>query len=142
MPSLPRIVLILILLPQLLVLGLGRGVVICIAPSGHVQVEIAASACCSVPSSTAAAHDGDLAVPETDPDCGSCSDYWIVFHPSQSRTSTVGSFEAPSDATAAGTNAIPKPKPAVGRGHALDPPRERGHVPQHLIHLRSVLLRC
>jgi len=142
LPRLPRILLLLVLLPQLLVLGLGRGVVLCIAPGGHVQVEIAASVCCTAPSSAAVAHDDESAVSESEADCDSCSDYWIQVHPSQVRTSTVGGFEASSDVTTAGTTAIPKPKLADGSCRALDPPRGRGSVPPHLIHLRSVLLRC
>ncbi len=65
MRLLSRLIVLLVLLPQMLVLGMGRGLVICVAPDGHVQIELAASECCS-------------ATPEVAPDtCGGRSATWI-----------------------------------------------------------------
>ena len=141
LPNLRRLALLLALLPQLLVLGLGRGVVVCIAPGGHVKVEIAASTCCGDDGATMAPGDRDPAASQDEPDCGSCSDLKIALDPRVTRSSGTQEIELPAH-----TAAIP-PEPLTFQaapdstgslGRILD----RGQEPPHLIHLRSVVLRC
>ena len=141
LPNLRRLALLLALLPQLLVLGLGRGVVLCIAPSGHVQLEIAASTCCGDDGASTAPGDRDLASSEDEPDCGSCSDLQIALDPRASRGSGTQEIELPAHAAATPPepDAIPVAANVTG---PLDRILDRGHEPPHLIHLRSVLLRC
>jgi len=139
--SLRRLALLLALLPQLIVLGLGRGVVVCIAPSGHVQVEIAASPCCGDAGSAGAGGDRDLATSQDEPDCGSCSDLQIALDTRVARSSSAGQVELPANA------AIPPLEPfafpaAVDASRPRGRIQDRGHEPPHLIHLRSIVLRC
>lgn len=139
--NLRRLALLLVLLPQLLVLGLGRGIVVCIAPGGHVQVEIAASSCCSNASPSGAVGSGDLASPQDEPDCGSCSDLQIALDTRVARSSGTQGNELPSNAAAPPLEPIADPI-APDAAPSLVRTLDRGHEPPHLIHLRSVVLRC
>lgn len=134
--------LLLALLPQLLLLGLGRGVVLCIASDGHVQVELVSSACCLQDAS--AAGNEEPASGE-DSDCGSCRDLLIAMEAVVSRNSVGSSIELPS-------NAIPLASPLAS---LESPPRadssgtlplagspRRALEPPHLSRLRSLQLRC
>lgn len=141
-PRIRRLVLLLALLPQLLVLGLGQDFVVCIAPGGHLQLEAAGSVCCADPTSASTASDEGIAVSQNEPDCGSCSDYRIVLDPRLSRSSGAGRFELPSDATALLPVEIPTLPVAADPTRCFGRPLDRGHEPPHLIHLRSVVLRC
>ena len=138
-PCLRRLALLLALLPQILVLALGQGIVVCVAPGGHVQVEIAASACCAEVGS--AVRGGDPGILQDEPDCGSCSDLRIALDPRVARSSDARTLELPSAPAA-----LPVEPPAFPKAAERTRPREhhvdRGHEPPHLIHLRSVLLRC
>ena len=136
-----RLALLLALLPQLLVLGLGGGVVVCVAPDGHVQLEIAASECCGDAGASTAPGDRDVASSQDEPDCGSCSDLQIALDTGVARSSGAQEIELPAHTAAIlpeplAFQAAPDGKGALGR--VLD----RGHEPPHLIHLRSVVLRC
>ena len=131
--------LLLALVPQLLVLGLGRGVVVCIAPGGHLQIEIAESACCAGRSSD---HAGVVTVSQDRPECGSCSDVRLVLDRSECRNSGTRRFELPADATAALPVEVGTLPPAAGPTHSPPHPLDRGHGSPHLIHIRSVVLRC
>jgi len=141
LPNLRRLALLLALLPQLLVLGLGRGVVVCIAPGGHVQVEIAASTCCADAAPSATAGNRDLASSQDEPDCGSCSDLQIAMDPRVARGSSTQEIELPAPAAAIPPEPTAVPAAADATGTLRRIP-DRGHEPPHLIHLRSVLLRC
>lgn len=139
--SLRRLTLLLTLLPQLLLLGLGRGVVVCVAPGGHMQVEVLASACCGGADSSTNTGAG-LALTQDEPDCGSCSDLWIVVDSRVSRSSGARDVELPSDTALA---LAPEPLRFPGSAdplRALGSHLDRGQEPPHLIHLRSVVLRC
>ncbi len=61
----PSLAILLALLPQLLLTGLGRDVFLCVGPAGHVQVELVAGGCCA---------DGAQPAGEDDSGCSSCSD--------------------------------------------------------------------
>jgi len=141
LPNLRRLALLLALLPQLLVLGLGRGVVVCIAPDGHVQVEIAASTCCGDDGASTALGDRNLASSQDEPDCGSCSDLQIALDPRVARGSGTQEIELPAHTAAI----LPEPFAFLAAPDATDSLGrilDRGHEPPHLIHLRSVVLRC
>jgi len=139
--NLRRLAVLLALLPQLLVLGLGRGLVLCIAPSGHVQVEIAASPCCEGANPSTASGDRDPAASHDAPDCDSCSDLQIALDPRIGRGSSTQEIELPAYAPAIAPEPIAVPGAADATG-PLGRILDRGHEPPHLIHLRSVLLRC
>jgi len=141
LPNLRRFALLLALLPQLLVLGFGRGVVVCIAPGGHVQLEIAASTCCGDDGASTAPGDRDLASSQDEPDCGSCSDLQIALDPRVARGSGTQQIELPAHAAAIPPGPVGIPGAADATG-LLDRILDRGHEPPHLIHLRSVQLRC
>ena len=139
LPNLRRLALVLALLPQLLMLGAGPAVVVCVAPGGHMQVEAAASACCRGPAS---AGDGDLSTSQGGPDCGACSDIAIALDPRVFLAAGPGGLDLPSDTA----TALPVMLTAVPitAEFCYSPGRSarRGHLPPHLVHLRSVLLRC
>ena len=130
------------LLPQLLVLGMGREFVVCIAPGGHLRVEVAANVCCV--DRTAASTDSDegIVLSHDEPDCGSCSDYRIEVDPRLSRSCGPGRLNPPAVATAVPPVGIPTLPAARDTTPPLGRPLDRGCVPPHLIHLRSVVLRC
>jgi hypothetical protein len=130
-----RAVLVLALLPQLLVLGLGSGVVLCIAPGGHVQVEVATTDCCGGPGSSSGG-GGEQAAPRGDDGCGACADLQLVLDPRTPRGA--GS----SDVSGAALPVEPTPDRRAVRAPGFAPRADRGREPPHLIRLRSVLLRC
>ena len=121
------------LLPQLLLLGLGRGVVLCSATDGHVQMEILASGCCD--DALFASHDAHGPVADTGAArCGACTDFRVVPDDRMPRVET----EAPA------LVAIPLPAPAVvaARGRAPVSASYHRRIASHLLSLRSVSLRC
>jgi len=135
-PILRRLLLALVLVPQLAVVGLGSGLVLCVAPGGHLRVELAASGCCSEelptggPSSAAepgAEHATDA------PACPSCEDVDLLVDTTRPERESVDAPAAP-----------PGPVQAeLSRGtarleHRCAPPRPRAH----LTSLRTVVLRC
>ena len=138
MPSPRRLFILLALLPQLLVLGLGRGVVLCVAPDGHVQIEVAASTCCA--DALAASPEDTVGSEQEADECGSCTDLQIVVDTRVSR--------APdgTDVDSGPSAALPvETSDPFGRGQSkLAAHRwvQSDLEPHHLIHLRSVLLRC
>jgi len=134
-----RLVLFLALLPQLLALGLGRGVVVCVAPGGHLRLEVAGSACCADPAP--AAHAGTVAS-QDESDCGACTDLGIALDPRLSRRSSAGGSELAGDATAALPVETRTLAEAAHAARHLEPPPDRGFAPPHLLHLRSVVRRC
>ncbi|RKY19074.1 MAG: hypothetical protein DRQ55_11580 [Planctomycetota bacterium] len=144
-----RVALLLALLPQLVVLGLGHGVVICMTADGHMEVEVASSGCCAEsPVVAMAAGTAGLIGPagsaqQSDADCGSCSDFGIVLDPRPCRGSGVGTSLLSSDLANA------PPSPSVALDDAVDSAAcavahgSRGGVtPLHLEHLRSIQLSC
>jgi hypothetical protein len=139
LPRIRRLALLLVLLPQLLVLGLGRGVVICIASDGHVRVEAAASVCCEDGGS--ALGGAGLAGSPDEPDCGPCADFRLALDARAARGSSVAGWELPQSAAALPVEP-PTPSAAadLARPHGLR--QDRGRVPPHLVHLHCVVLRC
>jgi hypothetical protein len=131
-----RLALVLALLPQLFVLVLGSGVVLCIAPGGHVQVEVVATECCGESGSTTAG-GVERAVSQSDDGCGACSDLQLVLDPRVPRVAGTGAV-----AGAAALSAEPAPWRSAACAMRVAPRADRGREPPHLIRLRSVLLRC
>jgi len=76
-PSIRRLALILALLPQLLILGFGQGMVLCVTEDGHFQVEVPSDDCCEGTSNLG--EDQVVAKASSDSDCGACDDFLIVF---------------------------------------------------------------
>ena len=132
---LPSLVLALALLPQLFVLGLGRGIVVCVAPGGHMEVEIA-SACCSPLEAPASARERGTAASGED-DCGACSDFRLLLDPRASR-SRAADGASPHPPAAPLVVWTPELAPAP---RACAAPRRDGRVPPHLQPLKTVQLR-
>lgn len=137
-----RLLVLLALLPQLLMLGLGQGVVVCVAPSGHLQVELSASACCDSPpaglteAGTSFASDRTLVAT----DCGSCSDFVMVVDLLGSPDHRKVEFAAPPSAAHIVVEVVAEPEPSLSsQGPGTS---RRGVEPLYLGHLRSVVLRC
>ena len=135
-----RLALLLALLPELLMLGLGQGVVLCIAPGGHVQVEVETSVCCA--EADAAAHGPGAGASEHERDCGPCSDVGTTLDPHAAQAPEVQGVELPAASAAL-------PEDALALRGAVDRtmPRLRddpdgGQGPPHLLWLRSVMLLC
>ena len=145
MSSPRRLLVFLALLPQILVLGPGGGVVVCFAPGGHVQIELAASACCA--DTPAGSHETETEAGSAEEcntggasDCGSCTDFGIVVESRASRTC------AGTDVDSGMVAALPREASALRVRGRLVLLGRRGSQsdlePQHLIGLRSIRLRC
>lgn len=139
--GLRRLALLLVVLPQLLVLGLGRGLVVCIAPGGHVRVEVAAGPCCGDREALTALRGGDRAEPHDEPDCGPCSDLRVAPAPRASRSTDARAGELPSFVPDA---LVEPPGSLLAAGTTRRAARDpgRGLEPPHLIQVRSIVLRC
>ena len=137
-PSIRRLAVILALLPQLLMLGLGQGMVLCITEDGHFQIEVPSDDCCEGISDL---EDG-LAEPEAHagPDCGPCSDFLIVFDPALSKGNAFSnvSLEASSHLLVE-PFVLPEWNNSSASNWNAD---AKSLAPLHLSQLRSVLLLC
>jgi len=140
LPTLRRFALAVALVPQLLFLGLGRGVVVCVAPGGHLEVELAAADGCadSRPAAPAVVEASCVDSHEGLP-CGPCSDFGFVVDPRPGRESDAV-HELPALAAA---RPLPAPKAAPPPvdphgGAERAPPR----VSPVLGCLATVRLRC
>jgi len=131
-----RAALLLLLLPQLLVLGLGRGLVVCFEPNGGVTVELAGAACCGEPGAPTTSEAARLtAAPEQG--CGSCADVRLTVDRRGPREQELGGESLLARPAGPLGDTCPEPRPAL----RLDCPRGAPPSP-HLAHLRSVVLRC
>jgi hypothetical protein len=135
MTSFRRLLLLLVLVPQVLALGLGRGSVLCVSGDGHVQIEALSSACCTDGASRTSDAAGRLG--RSASDCEACTDLRVTL---DSQPQRVGERLAEPSATAIDA---PDPAPRRAASRARFAARsERALVPPHLIRLRGVLLRC
>lgn len=125
---------LLALLPILVVLGSGRGLVWCTSPSGHAQVEIAAGTCCPTPAEAAPAdRTGTTDAPD---DCNSCSDVAIPAAPLPgASTASAGAAPAAGPEVLWADAALRR---RAGRPARSAPPGPPGA----LARLRGVVLRC
>ena len=140
--SLRRMAILVALLPQLLLMGLGQGVVLCVAPGGHVQMEAVASLCCADSTSGEAARDVSLSTPIGDSDCDQCTDYRISLDSIMAPDSRTEAFERLPGCLAATPTEAPRLLPGSTSSPYFGRAPDRGHAPPYLGHLRSVLLRC
>jgi hypothetical protein len=137
---------VLALLPQLLVLGLGRSVVLCIGDGGHAQIEVAASLCCAgagslAPARVGAEHSKVAGQDDGASDCDACTDLLIVVSTPCSRVEDGNAPPPPGPAAA--PPAAPAPATSRGHGDLATRRASRGSPePPHLLALKSVRLRC
>jgi hypothetical protein len=134
-----RTLVLLALLPQFLVLGLGRGIVLCVGDGGHARIEVAASACCTI--SPAQAQHGDDEHCDDAGDCEACTDMTVVvsarFSPATERS------DSPASVPAAGPPGADETDEPRGRRDLATFAGSRGSPePAHLLALQSVRLRC
>ena len=138
---LQRILLLALILPQLLLLGLGRSLVVCVSSEGHMQVELAASSCCDSLPQTVLGETTDGQDGETNgsDDCGSCSDHAILVDLNGPKR--VGEFQVATGPML--------PLDSWPTAFVFDPRLESGKpfrafdgASTHLTHLRCVVLRC
>ena len=138
-----RIVLLLAFLPQLVVMGMGQSVVVCVGDDGHMQLEVTVSGCCAdfgeAPSGSAPA----LSTTEGDSDCISCSDIGIVLDPRPARGASVESLGLAHFVIQLFPLAIePVDGSATPEAALASEAADGGVQPQHLLHRRSVQLIC
>ncbi len=133
-----RALVVLLLLPQLLLLGLGGRLVLCVAPDGHLVVEAAGSACCD-----ASAHDDARPAPTLAPagahggaDCGACTDIEIAFL-REATAASVGDGPPPASDVARDCGPHRAPPRALARVTARPPA-----VSPRFERLRGTVLRC
>ena len=137
-----RLLILLTLLPQLLVLGLGTGVVVCVGAGGHLQIEVAAGDCCSDTSAASleAVSNGAWGASGHGFCTTSCTDLGIVVDTRLSRAPDGPDIETGVSA------ALPVESSTLfGRGlpvFVAQRGSQDNFEPPHLLHLRSVLLRC
>lgn len=137
-----RYVLLLALLPQLFVLGLGGGVVFCVAPGGHLQLEAEASDCCAAPSPATAGLGGGLTLSPDESDCGPCIDFSVALDPRQSKSSDADDFRLTAAEPLALPGCIEIFALATDPLRALRRPLGRDRGQHQLSQLRSVVLTC
>ncbi|GEM_PF-3881155 len=140
-----RLALLLALLPQGLLLGMGRGVVVCVAPGGHLRVELSGSLCCLEEDSHASEPDGALTQKRDGPGllCGLCTDFDLEVDQRQPRK--------PKDRISPEVS-VPitvVSSPEISGLQSLAPPSPRRSLPPagnlgspHLVPLRTTVLRC
>ena len=136
---------VLALLPQLLVLGLGRSVVLCIGDGGHAQIEVAASLCCAgagslAPARVGAEHSKVAGQDDGASDCDACTDLLIVVSTRFSRVED-GTDPGPR-APVAAAPAAPAPERSGQSGFIVRHGSRGDPEPPHLLALRSIRLRC
>lgn len=137
--TLRRLLFLLVLLPQLAVASLGNGFVLCVAPGDHLQVELAASGCCSDELGMDGltgdeALDGER--PADAPECPSCEDVDLLVDPVRPDRETVGAPIAPLGP--AMTVTVESPRTGTRRCG----PSGRLRAEAHLVPLRTIVLRC
>ena len=146
-----RILALIALLPQLIVLGMGRSVVLCVGDGGHARIEVASSVCCAVTPTAAqaapakAAHEQGV-LPADDEqeggasDCDSCTDLLIVVSTRFSRVED-GTDPGPR-APVAAAPAAPAPERSGQSGFIVRHGSRGDPEPPHLLALRSIRMRC
>ena len=138
---LQHVLLLALIVPQLLLLGMGRSLVVCVSSAGHMQVEPADSSCCDPLPQTVLgeATDGQDSETNGSEDCGSCSDLAIIVDLNVSKR--LGNFQVgsgpilPLDSWQAAF--LFEPRPEFGK-----PFRAFDRASTHLTRLRCVVLRC
>jgi len=140
MTSLSRLIVLLALMPQLFVLGLGQGLVVCIAPGGHVQVELATSACCAeAGAGESDVREGAASVGGAS-ECSPCTDLRIAVDTRISRAPD-GAGQGPGIAAALPLE-LAWPHGPARRELASVRAFQGALEPPHLGALRCVILRC
>jgi hypothetical protein len=137
-PSLPNLLAFLALLTQLVLPGVGSGVVICVEPGGHVQIEIASGVCCDEPTTIGVA--GIREDKTESSDCEACLDLAFTMDP----WVPTRSLHVNRDQIVIAATAIPVPHHRTLERILLEEwrPPLRCDVHPHLSHLRSVVIRC
>ena len=143
--DLRRLTLFLALLPQLIGLGMGGGIVLCVAPAGKVEVEFASNTCCDGAGArsdeSSSRRPAALSPSEDGHGCESCSDLEIALDPRASRGS--GGTELRFQHLAAPP--LPTSPPACAEPLRAGSPGgwfPGAGRPPHLMRLRGVTLRC
>lgn len=121
-----RLLLLALLLPWLAVAGLGRGAVVCIAPGGHLELELAGDGCC-----------GEDPLPADDGDCDSCVDVELT-----ADVHALHEDGGPASPLVPPVRGLAQPPPGPGVAAFSGAAPRRAKEPPHLRHLRSVRLRC
>ncbi len=107
-----------------------------------MRVEAAESVCCAESTVVGAAQGGIITSSPDRANCDECVDYRISVDPRLAPSSNSDAFDLPLEAIAA----LPIATPQVSFGTSMPPyfgrAPDRGQAAPHLIHLRSVLLRC
>jgi hypothetical protein len=140
MTSSRRLLILLALLPQLLVLGLGGGVVICLDPGGGAHIQIAVQSCCEGTSAPSSGATEGVSGFEGEDDCRSCRDVTILEDSGMARAPEQVKHEIGTAALPVVTAFVPHVDwPLPARRRAIVP---RDREPPGLLHLRSVVIRC
>lgn len=140
MIPLRRVLILLALVPQLLVLGLGGGVYVCLDPGGAAHLQIAAKSCCEETPASSAGGAGELSGPVGMDDCQSCRDVALVADMDSVRAPDRVDHDTGSQAIAlAATSVVAEERPRPPRLQRIV---ARDREPPNLLHLRSVVLRC
>lgn len=138
MKPLARLALLLALLPQLLVLGLGVDLVLCFAPGGHVEFEVAASGCCGAALVEHGGVEEAAGEPHDDP-CGPCRDLPVLVDSGETaRTAAATPIELPAARPALEAFASRVVALVEARSTRVAAPRPPERAPRS----RSVVMRC
>jgi len=138
-----RVVLLLAFLPQLVVMGMGQSVVVCVGDDGHMQLEVIVGGCCADTGEAPMGSAPALSTSENDSDCVACSDIGVVLDPRPARGASVESLGLGHFVVQLSPFAVePVDGSATPEATVASEAAVGGAQPQHLHHRRSVQLIC
>ena len=138
-----RVVLLLAFLPQLVVMGMGQSVVVCVGDDGHMQLEVIVGGCCTDAAEAPVGSAPALSTSESDSDCFACSDIGVVLDPRPARGASVESIGLTLFVVQLFPLRVEPVDGSTAPGVAVASEVEGAGVrPQHLVHRRSVQLIC
>lgn len=136
--TLRQFLLLFVLLPQLAAASLGNGLVLCVGPGNHIQMELASSDCCAsdleadVLSGT---EEFNKSRPTESSDCSSCEDVDLLLDLARPDQESNIALALPPRVSVGVIESYPVQSRFCGRV-------DRSRVAAHLAPLRTIVLRC
>ena len=136
--TLRQFLLLFVLLPQLAAASLGNGLVLCVGPGNHIQIEIASSLCSSsdLEADDLSEADGfDKNRPTDSQECSSCEDVELLLDLARPDQDSTHALALPPRVSVGVIESYPVQSRICDRV-------DRSRVAAHLAPLRTIVLRC